>query len=169
MSEDKLEMGGEGSDQAQAQEPAAVATDKAPKADIADELQELGRQLTAATKAVLESPEAKEVGSQLQQGLESLEKAVGQMMGQVRESKVGKTVEGTVTDAAHTVQERGVLDTLAETVTSALVTVNRTLGEAVTKMEARAEKGSGKRQAPQQIEVVDAEDEPLADPEVSEE
>ena len=129
------------------------------KPDMGHELQELGRQLTAATKAVLESPEAKEVGVQLHRGLESLEKTMNQLVSQVRETKIGQKVESGVGDAAATAKDRGVLDTLAGTVATALQTVNQTLGQAVGKAQTRTEEAKAKQSAPQQIEIVDVEEE----------
>jgi hypothetical protein len=139
------------------------------KPDVAAELQELGQQLAAATKAVLESPEAQELRTQLQRGLESLEKSVNQLVGQARETKVGQRVESGVSEATSTVRERRMLETLAESVASALHTLNQSLGQAVEKAEARAEEAKTKRLPPQQIEVVEAEEEAPAAPESSEE
>ena len=99
--------------QTPAEEPGpATEQGVAATSDVAKELQELGRQLTAATKAVLDSPEARELGVQFQHGLEALEKTVGQLVGQARETKIGQRVESSVGEAATTVKERGVLDTL---------------------------------------------------------
>jgi len=138
---------------------------EAAKPDVAKELQELGRQLTAATKAVLDSPEARELGTQLQHGLEALEKTVGQLVGQARETKIGQRVESSVGEAATTVKERGVLDTLVESVAGALHTVNQTLGQAVEKAQSRAEEAKTKRSTPQQIEIVTSEPESSGTPE----
>ena len=133
---------------------AEVSAEMQAKPDIGRELQELGRQLTEATKAVLESPEAQEVGVQLRRGLESLEKTMNQLASQARDTKIGQKVESGVGDAAVNVKDRGMLDTLAETVATALQTVNQTLGQAVGKAQARAEEGKARRSAPQQIEIV---------------
>jgi hypothetical protein len=137
-----------------------AAEEKRPAANIGDELQELGHQLTAATKAVLASPEAKEMRAQLQRGMESLEKTVNQLAGQARETKVGQTVESSVNEAAATMKERRVLETVGETIGAALRAVNQALGQAVEKAETHAETT---RSAPQQIEVVDPEDTAAAD------
>jgi hypothetical protein len=170
MSEEKVELPLEEEAATAAEEQAVVPSEsEGAKPDIAHELQELGHQLTNATKAVLESPEAQEVGAQLQRGLESLEKTVSQLVGQARETKVGKRVETSVSEAATTVKERGVLDTLAESVASALQTVNQTLGQAVEKAQARTEEAKAKRSAPQQIEVVADEEQAAAETETGEE
>lgn len=160
MSEEQVGMSVE-------EEGEVPAEDKQPKPDISGELQELGRQLSAATRAVLESPEAQEVGAQMQHGLESLEKTVGQLVSQARETKVGKRVESTVSEAAGTVKERGVIETLTESVSTALRTVNQALAQAVEKAEARTKERKEQRTSPQQIEVVQAEEEAPTEPEAS--
>ena len=158
MSEEHIQM--------PAEEPVPLPEKgEAAKSDVAKELQELGRQLTAATKAVLDSPEARELGTQLQHGLEALEKTVGQLVGQARETKIGQRVESSVGEAATTVKERGVLDTLVESVAGALHTVNQTLGQAVEKAQSRAEEAKTKRSTPQQIEIVTSEPEGSDTPE----
>jgi hypothetical protein len=121
--------------------------------------------LTAATKAVLDSPEARELGAQLQHGLEALEKTVGQLVGQARETKIGQRMESSVGEAAASVKERGVLDTLVESVATALHTVNQNLSQAVEKAQSRAEEAKTKRSTPQQIEIVTGETECPATPE----
>ena len=155
MSEEKVDIPGTEDTEA----PAEVSAEMRAKPDIGRELQELGRQLTEATKAVLESPEAQEVGVQLRRGLESLEKTMNQLASQTRESKIGQKVESGVGDAAANVNDRGMLDTLAETVATALQTVNQTLGQAVGKAQTRAEEVKAGQSAPQQIEIVGVEEE----------
>lgn len=140
-------------------EASAEVSAEAQKPDIGRELQDLGRQLTAATKAVLESPEAQEAGVQLRRGLESLEKTMNQLASQARETKLGQKVETGVGDAAAGVRDRGVLDTVAETVATALQTLNQTLGQAVEKAQTRADEAKARQSAPQQIEIVDVEEE----------
>jgi hypothetical protein len=153
MSEEKVEM--------PAEEPAVEpAESRTSKGNIGNELQQLGRNLTAATKAVLESPEAHEVGGQLQKGLESLEKTVHQLAKQARETPVGQKVESGVSEAATTVKERGFLETLAESFAGALHTVNKTLEQAVDKAQTRAQQAAAKESEPQHIEVVGPEEEP---------
>lgn len=148
----------------------AEAEDEKPKVNIADELQQLGRNLTAGTKTVLDSPEAQEVNTQLHKGLESLEKTVGQLVKQARESTVGQKVESGVGDATTVVKERGFLETLAGSFASALHTVNVTLEQAVDKAQTRAQEEAEERSAPQPIEVVGAEEEETpAEAEASEE
>lgn len=170
MSEEKVETPLEEGAGTETEEQAGVlAESEGAKPNIAHELQQLGHQLTTATRAVLESPEAQEVGSQLQRGLESLEKTVSQLVSQARETKVGKKVESSVSEAASTVKERGMLDTLAESVASALQTVNQTLGQAVEKAQARAEEAKVKKSAPQQIEIVASEEEAADESEAGEE
>jgi hypothetical protein len=137
----------------------AEAEDEKPKLNIAEELQQLGRNLTTGTKAVLDSPEAQEVNTQLHKGLESLEKTVGQLVKQARESAVGQKVESGVGDATAVVKERGLLETLADSFASALHTVNATLEQTVDKAQARAREEAEKKSAPQPIEVVGAEEE----------
>ena len=159
MSDEKLEMPVE----EESQEPVEEAADEsaegeAPKANVADELQLLGRNLAAAAKAVLDSPETKELGSQLQRGLEALDGSVHELANQARETPVGQKMESSMGDAATAVKDRHVLETLAGTVASALHTVNQTLGQAVDKAQARAE-SSTKPSGPQQIEVVENEEE----------
>ena len=132
-----------------------AAEGEGTKPNIANELQDLGRNLTAATKAVLESPEAREFGSQLQRGLTALDKSVHQLVDQARETPVGQKVEGGVSEATGAVKERHILETLAESVATALHTVNLALGQAVEKAQARAQE---EKSAPQQIEVVDDEE-----------
>ncbi len=143
----------------QLETPVEEEMTKAPaeeaKADIAGELQEFGHQLTAATKAVLASPEAQEAKTQLQKGLESLSKTVNQLADQARETKVGQKVEGGVSDASASLKEKRVFETLTESIGKALQTVNQTLGQAVEKTEKRTEAKS----TPQQIEVVGSEEE----------
>lgn len=123
--------------------------------NIATELQEFGHQLAAATKAVMESPEAQEAKVQLQRGLESLGKTVNQLAAQARETKVGQKVESGVSEASATLKEKRVFETLSESVASALHTVNQTLGQAVEKTEQRTKTKS----APRQIEIVEGEEE----------
>ena len=159
MSEEKLEMPLE----EEAQTPAEEAEEPSPeseaaKANIADELQQLGRNLSAATKAVLESPEAKEFSNQLQRGLRALDKSVHELAEQARDTTVGQKVETSVGDAATVVKERHVLETLTGTIATALHNVNEALGQAVEKAQARAE-GSEKPSGPQHIEVVEDEEE----------
>jgi hypothetical protein len=166
MSEEQVEMPVEEDVQTTTEE---AAGEEVTSANIGDELQNLGRNLAAATKAVFESPEAKELGAQLQHGLESLEKSVHQMMTHARESKVGRQVESGVSEAATTVKERGVLETLSESVSGALHTVNVSIEQAVEKAHARAEEAEAEKSGPQQIEVVEAEEELPAEPEASEE
>lgn len=158
MSEEKTELPVE-------EEIQAPAEGAGP--NVGDELQELGRHLTDATRAILESPEAKEMGAQLQRGLESLQGAVNQLLGQARETKVGKTVESGVSEAATSVKDRRVLETLGESVATALNTVNRSLGQAVEKVEARAKEAE--KSAPQQIEIVAGEEEAPDEPEAGQE
>jgi hypothetical protein len=129
--------------------------------DIASELQELGRQLAAATKAVLAGPEAQELKVQLRRGLESLEKSVNKVAAQARETTVGQKVESGVSGATATLKERRVLETMAESVATALRTVNKSLGQAVEKAQARAEEAE--KSAPQQIEIVGPEEEAPAE------
>jgi hypothetical protein len=155
MSEEKVEMPVE-------EQVEALAEEGAARPDIAAELQQLGQQLAAATKAVLEGPEAQEFKGQLQRGLESLEKSVNKLVAQARETPVGQKVESGVSEAAATMKERRVLETLAESVASALQTVNRSLGQAVEKAQTRAEEAKAKS-APQQIEILEAEEEPDAE------
>lgn len=150
MSEEKVETTIE-------EQVEAVATEEAPKANIASELQELGRQLAAATKAVLEGPEAQELKVQLQHGLESLEKSVSKVATQARETPVGQKVESGVSEVASTVKERRMLESLADSVASALQTVNQSLGQAVEKAQTRAEEAKTKKSLPQQIEIVETE------------
>jgi hypothetical protein len=140
----------------------------ATTANVADELQILGRNLAAATRAALESPEAQEFGSQLQRGLSSLEKSVHQVADQARDTKVGQTVETGVSEAATSVKERGLLDSLAESVAHALHTVNQSLEQAVDKAHTRSEEAKAEKTGPQPIEIVDAE-EVSEEPETSEE
>lgn len=163
MSEEKLET--------PVEEPEAPAEGETPTPNITTELQELGRQLAAATKAVFESPEAQELGGQVRKGLESLEKTVNQLVTQARETRVGQTVESGVSrvesgvsDAAASVKERRVLESLTESVTTALQTVNQSLGQAVEKAQTRAEEAKAKKTEPQQIEVVGAEEEAATEP-----
>ncbi len=155
MSEEKAEMPVE-------EQVEALAEEGAARPDIAAELHQLGQQLAAATKAVLEGPEAQELKGQLQRGLESLEKSVNKLVAQARETSVGQKVESGVSEAAATMKERRVLETLAESVASALQTVNRSLGQAVEKAQTRAEEAKAKS-APQQIEILEAEEEPDAE------
>lgn len=171
MSEEKVEMPVEEETQPEAEEPTAKpAEGKALAENIGDELQQLGRNLTAATRAMLESPEAQEVGVQLHKGLESLEKTVGQLVSQARESTVGQRVESGVSEATAAVKERGLLETLSESFTSALHTVNQTLEQAVDRAQARAEEAKTKKaKGPQQIEVLEAEEGPAEESETSEE
>ena len=160
MSEEKMEMPVEEESQASAEEGTdASAESEEPKANVADELQSLGRNLAAAAKAMLESPEARELTNQLQRGLEALDNSVHGLADQARETPIGQKVEGSVGDAATAVKERHVLETLAGTVASALHTVNQTLGQAVESAQARAEEPSTKAPGPQQIEVVENEEE----------
>ncbi len=150
MSEEKVE--------GQVQEPVEASGEEvAPKAEIGNELKELGHQLSAATKAVLESPEAQQFKTQLQQGLESLSKSIDKLADQARETQVGKKVESGVTEAASTMKERRVLETLAESVATALHTVNQSLAREVEKVQARAEKAQS---GPQQIEIVEDQEAP---------
>lgn len=170
MSEERVETPLEEGSEAPAEEPAvASAESETPKPDIAKELQNLGHQLTTATSAVLESPEAQEVGAQLQRGLESLQKAVNQLVGQARETKVGRKVESGVSEATTSIKERGVLESLTESVASALQSVNQTLGQAAEKAQARAEEAKAKKSAPQQIEIVEGEEETPGEPEADQE
>lgn len=159
MSEEKLEMPLEEESQVPAEEAADTSAEgETPKANVADELQQLGRNLAAATKAVLEGPEAKEFAGQLQRGLSALDKSVHELADQARDTTVGQKVESGVGDATTAVKDRHVLETLAGTFASALHTVNQTLGQAVEKAQARAE-GSEQPSGPQQIEVVEEEQE----------
>jgi hypothetical protein len=158
MSEENVEMPVE--EEIQAKEPAAApAEGEAVKPNIAAELQELGRQLVAATKAALESPEAQELGTQLQRGMEALGKQVNQVVAQARETKVAQDLETKVSEAATGIKERRVVETLGDSVGAALQTVNKTLGQAVEKAQTRAEEAKAKKPAPQQIEVVSEEEE----------
>lgn len=146
MSEAKVEM---------AQEKEKVpAVEGVEKHDIAAELQQLGRQLAAASKAMLESPEAQELKSQLQRGLDSLGKAVNKIATQARGTDVAQKVEGRVSDAAGSLKERRVVETLADSVASALKTVNQSLEQVVEKTQKRTEKAKTKKSEPQQIEIV---------------
>jgi len=145
-------------EQAVEEETKAVAEEKETR-DIATELQEFGRNLADATKAVLESPEAQEAKVQLQRGLESLGKTVNKLTDQARETKVGQKVESGVSDASAGLKERRVLETLSESVASALHTVNQSVGQAVEKAHTRAEEAKVKKAEPQQIEIVEAEQE----------
>jgi hypothetical protein len=138
----------------------APGEESATSQDIASELQELGRQLAAATKAVMEGPEAQELKTQLQRGLESLGKSVNKVAAQARETTVGKKVESGVSGATATLRERRVLETMADSVATALRTVNESLGQAVEKAQVRAEEAKAKKAAPQQIEIVGSEEEP---------
>jgi hypothetical protein len=165
MSEEQTEMPVEEEAQGAAEEaapeaPEEEATSAKSKANIAEELQQLGRNLTAATKAVLESPEAQEVNTQLHKGLESLEKTVGQLSKQARETSVGKTVETGVSDATAAVKERGLFETLADSFATALHSVNQTLEQSVEKAQTRTEEEKKKRTAPQSIEVVGEQEAP---------
>jgi hypothetical protein len=141
----------------QLETPVEEEMTEASTADIAGELQEFGHQLAAATKALFASPEAQEAKAQLQKGLESLGKTVNQLSDHARETKVGQKVESGVSDASASLKEKRVFETLAETITKALNTVNQTLGQAVEKTEKRTEA----KAAPQQIEVVVDEEEPV--------
>jgi hypothetical protein len=152
MSEEKIETMIE-------EQVEAAAADEATKPDIAAELQELGRQLAAATKAVLEGPEAQELKTQLQHGLESLQKSVDKVATQARETPVGQKVESGVSEVTSTVKERRMLESLAESVAGALQTVNQSLGQAVEKAQTRADEAKTKKALPQQIEIVETEDE----------
>jgi hypothetical protein len=135
------------------EEPVEAPAEGMAKPDIAAELQDLGHQLTAATKAVLESPEAQRFKSQMQQGLESLSKSVDQLAKQARETQVGQKVESGVGEAAATLKERRVLETLAESVASALQTVNQSLAKEVEKAHKRTEEAQAKKAEPPQIEA----------------
>ena len=163
MTEEKIEAQKEQPETPTDEQVQVSTEDKATGANVAGELQELGRHLTAATKAALESPEAKEAGAQMQRGLESLSKTVNQLLTQARETKVGQKVETGVADAATSVKDRHVFETLADSVASALQTVNKTLGQAVEKAQVRAEEAKAKKSAPQQIEVVSTEDEAVTE------
>ena len=154
MSEEKIE--GQVEEQVEALGE-VLAEETAPKAEIGNELKELGHQLSVATKAVLESPEAQQFKAQLQQGLESLSKSIDKLANQARETEVGKKVESGVTEAASTMKERRVLETLAESVASALQTVNQSLAREVEKVQSRAAEA---KSAPQQIDVVEAQEAP---------
>jgi len=160
MGEEKLEMPVQEEAQAPAEEVAgAPAESETPKANVADELHSFGRNLAAAAKAMLDSPEAKELSSQLQRGLEALDNSVHELANQARETQIGQKVESSVGDATTAVKDRHVLETLAGTFASALHTVNQTLGQAVEKAQARAEDSATKTSGPQQIEVVENEEE----------
>jgi hypothetical protein len=173
MSEEHVEMPVEEETQEAVEEPVAEAAEqKAPEPNVADELQNLGHNLASAARAALESPEAQEFSGQLQRGLEALEKSVHQVAAQARDTKVGKKVETGVSDAATTVKERGLLETLAESVASALHTVNQSLEHAVDKAQTRAQEAKTEKAGPQQIEVVKGEsaaEEPVGESEPSEE
>ncbi|MGD9100640.1 MAG: hypothetical protein PVF45_09190 [Anaerolineae bacterium] len=134
--------------------PEEETKEEAPQPDIANELQEFGHQLAAATKAVLASPEAQEAKVQLQRGLDSLSKTVNQLADQARETKVGQKVESGVSEASATLKEKRVLETLADSVAGALQAVNKAMGQAVEKAEKRTEAKAVKK-GPQQIEVVE--------------
>ena len=151
MSEEKIETPLEEQTEATSEEGAG------PKPDIAGELQEFGRQLAAATKALMESPEAQEFKTQLQKGLDSLSNSVNKMAKQARETEVGQKVESGVTEVSTTMKERRVFETIGESVASALKTVNQSLGQVAEKAEKRAEAARAKKSAPQQIEIVDVE------------
>jgi len=103
----------------------------------------------------LESPEAQQFKTQLQQGLESLSKSIDKLAAQARETQVGKKVESGVSEAASTMKERRVLETLAESVATALQTVNQSLAREVEKVQSRAEKA---KSGSQQIEAVEAQE-----------
>ena len=154
MSEEKVEEQVEESVEA----PSKVSVEEmVSKPEIGNELKELGHQLSAATKAVLESPEAQQFRTQLQQGLESLSKSIDKLSNQARETQVGKKVESGVTEAASTMKERRVLETLAESVATALQTVNQSLAREVEKVQSRAEKAKSE---PQKIEIVEDQEAP---------
>jgi hypothetical protein len=134
------------------------------KKDVAAELQTLGQQLVAATRALLESPEAQELKGQFQQGLESLEKSVSKVVKETRETEVAKKVEGSVSEATAKAKERGMMDTVSDSLVTALHAVNTSLQQAVEKVETHnKEKASkAKASAPQEIEVkLEDEDAPV--------
>jgi hypothetical protein len=152
MSEEKVELPVEESSEQSLEEPQE-------RPDLNAELQELGHQLTAATRAVLASPEAKDLRAQLQKGLESLEKTAGNLANQARETKVGQKVEASVAETSATVRERRILEIFADSVASALRSLNTALGQAVEKAEAHAEQTDKPKSAPQQIDIVESEEE----------
>jgi hypothetical protein len=169
MSEGNVEMPVEEEVQEQGEESAEEPVEgEATTLNVADELQHLGRNLAAATREAMESPEAQEFGSQLQRGLSSLEKSVHQVANQARDTKVGQKVETGVSEASTSVKERGLLESLAESVAHALHTVNQSLEQAVDKAHTRAEEAKAEKVGPQPIEVVEAEED-SAEPEASEE
>jgi hypothetical protein len=170
MSEEQVEMPMEEGVEAPAEEHTVELTEsKEAQPNIADELHDLGRNLAAATKAALESPEAQELGTQFHRGLESLEKSVHQVVAQVRETRVGQQIEDGVSEATTVVRDRGLLETLSESIATALHTVNKTLEQAVEKAQARTEEAKAHKRAPQQIEVVKAEEQLSIESEASEE
>lgn len=134
------------------------------KKDVAAELQELGQHLVAATRALLESPEAQELKGQFQQGLESLEKSVSKVVKETRETEVAKKVEDSVSEATTKAKERGVMETVSDSLVTALHAVNSSLQQAVEKVEThnREKASKAKASAPQEIEVkLEEEDEPV--------
>jgi len=85
--------------------------------------------------------------------LESLSKSVDQLAKQARETQVGQKVESGVSEAATTLKERHVLETLAESIANALQTVNQSLAQGVEKAHKRAEEAKAKKAEPPQIEA----------------
>jgi hypothetical protein len=153
MSEERADKPMEEEAETPSQEP---MPEEEPQARIEDELQEFGRQLTNATRAILESPEAKELGTQLQRGLDSLGKTVDRLADQARETKVGQRVDRGVNEAAEAVRERRVAETAADALANALRAMNRALGQVAERAERHTQEA---KSAPKQIEIMPEEEE----------
>jgi hypothetical protein len=112
---------------------------------VADELKELGRQLSAAIKSAWESDERKELEREISEGLKALGDQIDEAVETARDSEAVKGMKADVKRAVETVREGDAIQTLREGLAGGLRTLNREIGDLSSSLESEEKPEPGEQ------------------------
>ena len=110
---------------------------------IAEELRELGRQLSAALRTAWQSEERKELEREISEGLKALGDQIEEAVQTARDSEAVKGMQSDVRRAVETAREGEVLRNLKEGLAGSLRALNREIGDFSSSLEAKEKAESG--------------------------
>jgi hypothetical protein len=108
---------------------------KTPEPNLADELRELGTQLTNAIRAARESKQAKDLEQQIASALRDAEAQIKQAVESARASDEWKSAHAQIKETAQKVKDSSAGEDIQRGIAKALRALNAEIGKAVEKLE----------------------------------
>ena len=129
---------------------------ESPKEEsIMSELTTLGKNLGAAVRAVLDSPQRYEIEEEVRTGFQSIVTEINDTIAKARTADVSKEMAEQTSKAVETVQTSVFTEELRQGVIKGLRTLNEELNEALTKLEASQQKAAPSAAEPTTAEPVE--------------